>query len=685
MNLNLNLPFLRFFKKVGTTEAAGAAVSQPIIAVEKPASERFGKTVMPNVTRILGVDSPIDFNLPMGAGESPARPSLATVRLPAPDSASSAANPSFAAGILAPSAPRRISLGGNGSLTPPPKPLVPDLTDPSGAERTIALQMTDVASHIPAGLLKPGQIDPSRRLLLKATDLERGMSSGRPTVPLRAVYQQAPEFFISEVDQADKTEVTLPFSKVLEQFAAFQVRPDQLAQQALPQVETPFLQVTLEDSKRFGTPATPASLPVPATQPEPETTPVAEVQPTAPIRLPLPNEDGGASSSPVPVTPEEAPERPPIVARLSPNGTGVPASERVPASSGSPVSTSLPAPFAPTPSARIPFKISLPTNDPLEPAAPNIEPLHPQSGKTEFSVPRLRLPLRPILRGIAPFQLSGPIDDVVEGAMLELPFSIVEPQLAIGRIAISPAQFQAALPEEYRAIFKIEDPETPIDLPLQDVLQNLPNERLQLRGDQEAPEIISLFETPFSQKAAEDATRLNSSPAPIAPPVVGSDAVEPVATPRPTVPVTPAPTSTIGAALQVISDTDEAVDAKSVVARVSRLPGVSACAVVCSDGLSLAGDIPADHGVDALCAIAPSIMKKIGEQLGTTNLGSLAGLTLFCANAAVTFFSHKNICLATLHKTGEEIAPEIRDRLNRVTEELACTYAQPTNISPDEA
>ena len=70
-------------------------------------------------------------------------------------------------------------------------------------------------------------------------------------------------------------------------------------------------------------------------------------------------------------------------------------------------------------------------------------------------------------------------------------------------------------------------------------------------------------------------------------------------------------------------------------------------------------------------------MKKIGEQMGGTNLGSLAGLTLFCAKAAVTFFGHKNICLATLHKTGEEIAPEIRDRLNRVAEELARTYAQP--------
>ena len=261
--------------------------------------------------------------------------------------------------------------------------------------------------------------------------------------------------------------------------------------------------------------------------------------------------------------------------------------------------------------------------------------------------------------------------------MLELPFSIVEPQLSLGRIAISPAQFQAALPEEYRAIFKIEDSETPIALPLQDVLKNLPNESLQLRGDQEAPEIVSLFETPFSQKAAEDATRLKGSPVPSRQTGRRERRGQTGRGPAPPVSVAPAPAATVRTALQVIFDTDEALDAKSVVARVSRLPGVSACAIVCSDGLSLAGDIPSDYGVDALCAIAPSIMKKIGEQMGGTNLGSLAGLTLFCAKAAVTFFGHENICLATLHKAGEEIAPEIRDRLNRAAEELARTYAQP--------
>ena len=75
---------------------------------------------------------------------------------------------------------------------------------------------------------------------------------------------------------------------------------------------------------------------------------------------------------------------------------------------------------------------------------------------------RVRLPLRGVLRGFLPFQLSGPIDDVPETAAIEVPFSIIEPQLSLGRIAVSPAQFQAALPEEYRSLLKIEEIELPV-------------------------------------------------------------------------------------------------------------------------------------------------------------------------------------------------------------------------------
>ena len=364
------------------------------------------------------------------------------------------------------------------------------------------------------------------------------------------------------------------------------------------------------------------------------------------------------------------------------------------------------------------------------------------------SGPRISLPLRNILRDVAPFQLSGPIDTVPDTAQIEIPFSIVQSQLSLGRVAISPAQFLAALPEEYRALFKADPAETPVPLSLQDVLQNLPNESLQLRGDQEELEVAEAFETPFSQKASEDAARMKVSAGPIAkttaatteaapkpvamtaePDVkLGVAAAEPAAPPAPAsaepaaqavVPLpkeasvesakmapieparkkdkpAPAPKAEVAPATQPATDTpavatlglrtsfqkvldaDELLDAKSVVVHVSRLPGVSACAIVFSDGLSLAGNIPEEYEADALCAMAPSILKRIDEQMFGAKFGALNSLTLFCAKMPVSLFAHGNICLAAIHSDGE-ISAEVRDRLDHTTQELARMYAQQPN------
>jgi predicted regulator of Ras-like GTPase activity (Roadblock/LC7/MglB family) len=293
-----------------------------------------------------------------------------------------------------------------------------------------------------------------------------------------------------------------------------------------------------------------------------------------------------------------------------------------------------------------------------------------------------------VLRGgFLPFQLSGPIDDVPETAAIEIPFSIIEPQLSLGRIVVSPAQFQTALPEEYRSLLKIEEIELPIALPLEEVLRNLPHESLRLRGDQEEIEITEAFDTPFSTKAAEDAARMKVATGPITKPAAGVAAgvsghdkgnLDFAATPEDvTLQESPIPSiAPARTALQVAFDTDEALDAKSIVAYASRLPGVSACAIVFSDGLSLAGNIPTEYEAEALCALAPSIVKRIDDQMIGASLGPLNGMTLYCAKTPVSFFAYGNICLAALH-SADALAAEIRARLSCVVRELAQMYAQP--------
>ena len=627
----MKLPFVEVLKKWKAGHPAPVVVAPPVARIEKPASERFGKTVRPNVSR--GFETSSSF-----AGS--AAPATASVSSPLPGSP-----------IPAPTTgPKTVSLGPNGA---------------PAAERTIALQLADIIPQIPDGLLGVAEIDPQQRILLKASEVERGMANGRPTVLLRAVYQQVPEIFNGDVSATDPREVPLPISKVLEQFANLKVRGDQVRDPAAPQVETPFLKVTLEDGERFGTPLPPLEPTVA------EAKPALKIPPLAPIRLSVPkqpNETSAGPSTEAPVRSEQLPARPPIALKIPPNGTGASAIERVPASGGPPVLTSSPAPSAAPAPPKISLKRATPDTSVVGQALPLAFSETPE--KTEPAAfsnagARIRLPLRAVLRGIPPFQLDGAIDEVPAAAQIELPFSIVEPQLSLGRVAISPAQFHTAMPEEYRHFFKLDEGGMPVSLPLPEVLQNLPNESLQLRGDQVETQIAESFETPFSQKAAEDAARLKVPAGPIAkaaPPALASESE------------TRAPSER--SALQAALETDEPLDAKSVVAHASRLPGVSACAIVLSDGLSLAGNIPADYEADALCAIAPSIVRRINDQMIGAHFGSLQGITLFCAKTPVSFFAHGNICLAALHSAGG-IAAEIRARLNSTAQELARMYAQP--------
>ena len=121
-------------------------------------------------------------------------------------------------------------------------------------ERVISLDLADIAAQIPSDYIKPIEsIDGTRRILLKASEVERGMATGKPAVSLATVYQQVPEIFLRSIAAGDEAQVQLPFQKVLDQFTRLQVRSDQERHQAVPQVETPFLQVTLEDNSRFGT------------------------------------------------------------------------------------------------------------------------------------------------------------------------------------------------------------------------------------------------------------------------------------------------------------------------------------------------------------------------------------------------------------------------------------------------
>jgi hypothetical protein len=82
------------------------------------------------------------------------------------------------------------------------------------------------------------------------------------------------------------------------------------------------------------------------------------------------------------------------------------------------------------------------------------------------------------------------------------------------------------------------------------------------------------------------------------------------------------------------------------------------------------------YEADGLCAMAPSLLQRIDNHMVETKLGALRAMTISCAQAALTFFMHDNLCLAALH-TKDELASDVRERLARAVHELSRKYSHP--------
>ncbi|MDP9254438.1 MAG: roadblock/LC7 domain-containing protein, partial [Verrucomicrobiota bacterium] len=636
----MKIPFLYLFKKgsegmpaAKTAETAPPAAPVKRSSIEKPASDRLSKTVMPNTRRTVSSQSTLET-----AGSSLTSMTLAQLS----------------------GAPRMVSFGPSRKSAATPNrdlPLAVALALEPKVDRAVSLNLLDVVRQMPSGLVKPIEsLDSAQRIFLKASELEKRMSEGKPSVSLESIYEQVPEIFLRSVPPTDTTQVSLPFDKVLEAFTQVEVRRDQVRDQAVPHMETPFLKATLEDNERFGIPSEPSqtcTLPPVRLEPataeaiaaaEPEATasekfipglPAEDQTPDTPLPIPLAQEDEEKEVA--------APERIPF--QLPPKETGVLASERVPASCGPPVSIRLPPPPEPAP---IPFKTAPPSDDlRKKPGAISISRMNEDTGIAER---KISFALKPILQSLPVFELSGDPKEVPEDARIEFPFSLIESQLVTGRVAVAPEVFERSLPPDCRRFFSARDLDVPISLSLEEVLKNLPPESLRMRDDQEEREMGETFATPFATQADEDSKRFNKVSAPIAQPAAASENTIPLATPAP--------------------------DAKSIIAQASQLPGVRACAVSFADGLSLAGNLPPEIGAEGLCAIAPSLLERIETHVLETKIGGLQAMTLHCAQWTVTFLRRADICLAALHSNGE-LTVNVRDELARMLTELSHTYSQP--------
>src|SRR5256886_6166311 len=271
----MTIPFLDLVRKAkekfeAKRRPAGLA---PLPSVEdKPESDKLAKRVMPYAVRTMTPES--------------TAPALA------------------AASAIA----TRRSLAMRASARAPADfgPSAAVSVDPRG-ERTLSLALSDVIAEMPNGYLKPPEsFDTNRRITLRAAEVEKGLAAGRPSIPIAAIYQQAPEIFLHTVQPADTAVVMLPAKKVIDELSHLRVREDQTAEPIMAQVETPFLKLMVEESAKFGTtvaPFTTTELPPLPTDPRSSAPAAAEpasveavrppparppIQPPPAVQLPVP-------------------------------------------------------------------------------------------------------------------------------------------------------------------------------------------------------------------------------------------------------------------------------------------------------------------------------------------------------------------------------------------------------------
>lgn len=172
----------------------------------------------------------------------------------------------------------------------------------SAPDVTVTLAFSDVAPKIPEEYVSPdaGQ-NPELTFSVEAREFFDGLTRGKATLPVNRIAQLCPEGFQTPPAEDDSTPIPLPLHKLVEQLGTLQTRPDQVADEEIPEIETPFSKVAREDDSNQQ-----QSEPKPATEESTsEQTPSPEEDDTQSVKPPqLPRIDKGITQGkPTPILP----------------------------------------------------------------------------------------------------------------------------------------------------------------------------------------------------------------------------------------------------------------------------------------------------------------------------------------------------------------------------------------------
>jgi hypothetical protein len=267
--------------------------------------------------------------------------------------------------------------------------------------------------------------------------------------------------------------------------------------------------------------------------------------------------------------------------------------------------------------------------------------------------PTISLQLQPVLRMI-PINLEQPaLRSILDSdEEIALPLRLIESQLSSGRVIVKAAALLEAMPEQIRGALGQIDSGTKVPIPLEEIFRKLPNEAIKLRDDQVVEHPGEILQTPFTEKAQEDAKRFAELGAQTRP---GPTIADPDAGfPR----------------LNSIFVTDERLDLPGVLAKVAQLPDIKACLLTTGDGRIVAGSLGDKRLDQALQTLIPGLFDQSESKLNEAGLSPLQTITCACRDEQLSSFGQDKVYLTVLHGH-RPFKPGVREKLFRVLEELA--------------
>lgn len=294
-----------------------AAPTAPPVTRNLPAVRKVvPNSVQPVSLRDPSARPPMSLGVSAPAGPGASRPVTSLV----PARKISFGNPAAVAAAH-PSAPEFVA---------PPSAPQPETVPSDVPDVVVTLEVGDFIDRLPPTLLAGGAVDRSRAVEFRSSELYSDLTKGRASVPASVIYAKCPELFSRPVSETEDAEVALPLAKLVEQLTpALQTRADQVAEDNVGEIETPFLQVAMEDSARLPTaagttagairpltplPPAPASVELPP-RPLHRTGQIQTISaPKVPLSEPTPMPSAPTAQSVGPINPSK---RPPSTVRAS--------------------------------------------------------------------------------------------------------------------------------------------------------------------------------------------------------------------------------------------------------------------------------------------------------------------------------------------------------------------------------